>query len=150
MNIDSSNSSLPNIDNIHDHINKLINGKIGTLAKELAEETTRDLDLDMENIKDPQDLYKQLFKNPSKLMNLVGNISGKLDKKMKDGSIKESEILEEASDILKNMKSMPGMDNIGELFKSMNLDKLVPNGGKFNANAFQSMMDQNVKMSKMK
>ena len=150
MNFDSSNNTLPNSDNIHEHINKLINGKIGSLAKELAEETTKDLNLNMENIKDPQDLYKELFKNPNKLMNLVGNITSKIDKKMKDGSIKESEILEEAGDILKNMKSIPGMNNIGELFKSMNLGDLIPKGGKVNTNAFQNMMDQNIKMSKMK
>ena len=43
-------------------------------------------------------------------------------KKMKDGSIKESELLEEANTIFKNMKSMPGMDNFDSLFKSMNLE----------------------------
>ena len=150
MKFDVSNNSLPDSNTIHDHINKLINGKIGSLAKELAEETTKDLDIDIENLKDPQDLYKKLFKNPTKLMDLVGNIGKKLDKKMKDGSIKESEILEEASSMLKNMNSIPGMDNMQELFKSMNLDSFLPKGGKFNTNAFQNMMDQNVKMSKMK
>ena len=151
MNIDPSNvGNLPDTDTIHDHINKLINGKLGSLAKELAEETTKDLGLDVENITDVNDLFKKLFQNPNKLMSLVTNISGKLDKKMKDGSIKESEILEEASSIFKNMKGMPGMDNIQDLFKSMNLDQMLPKGGKINSNAFQHMMDQNIKMSKMK
>ena len=148
MNFDTSNSDLPSSDTIHDHINNLINGKIGALAKELAEETTKDLNLDTENITDVNDVFKQLFKNPSKLMSLVNNISGKLDKKMKDGSIKESELLEEAGSIFKNMKSMPGMDNFESLFKSMNLDQFMPKDGKFNNNAFQHMMDQNIKMSK--
>ena len=152
---DQSNNnfkSMPNIEGIHDHINKLINGKIGALAKELAEETSKDLDLDLdgENVKDVNDVFKKLFKNPGKLMNLVNNISSKIDSKMKDGSIKESELLEEASSLFKNMKSMPGMDNFDSLFKSMNLDQFMPKGGKFNNNAFQHMMDQNVKMSKMK
>ena len=151
MNIDPSNvGNLPDTDTIHDHINKLINGKLGSLAKELAEETTKDLGLDVENITDVNDLFKKLFQNPNKLMSLVTNISGKLDKKMKDGSIKESEILEEASSIFKNMKNMPGMDNIQDLFKSMNLDQMLPKGGKINSNAFQHMMDQNIKMSKMR
>tara|TARA_B100000579_G_scaffold287635_1_gene238575 strand:+ start:565 stop:1938 length:1374 start_codon:yes stop_codon:yes gene_type:complete len=151
MNIDPSNvGNLPDTDTIHDHINKLINGKLGSLAKELAEETTKDLGLDVENITDVNDLFKKLFQNPNKLMSLVTNISGKLDKKMKDGSIKESEILEEASSIFKNMKGMPGMDNIQDLFKSMNLDQMLPKGGKINSNAFQHMMDQNIKMSKMR
>tara|TARA_B110001450_G_scaffold1742_4_gene2016 strand:+ start:3690 stop:5165 length:1476 start_codon:yes stop_codon:yes gene_type:complete len=142
--------NLPDSDSIFSHINGLINGKIGSLAKELAEETTKDLDIDMENVTDVNDVFKKLFKNPGNLMNLVNNISSKLDNKMKDGSIKESELLEEASSIFKNMKNMPGMDNMEQLFKSMNMDQFMPKGGKFNNNAFQHMMDQNVKMSKMK
>lgn len=142
--------NLPDTDSIFSHINGLINGKIGSLAKELAEETTKDLDIDMENVTDVNDVFKKLFKNPGNLMNLVNNISSKLDNKMKDGSIKESELLEEATSIFKNMKDMPGMDNMEQLFKSMNMDQFMPKGGKFNNNAFQHMMDQNVKMSKMK
>ena len=153
MNIDSSNSTfnnLPDVESIHDHINNIMNGKIGCLAKELAEETTKDLDIDTENIKDVNDVFKQLFKNPNKLMSIVNNIGGKIDKKMKDGSIKESELLEEATSIFNNMKSMPGMENFNELFKTMNLDNFMPKNGKFNNNAFQNMMDQNIKMSKMR
>jgi hypothetical protein len=69
---------------------------------------------------------------------------------MKDGSIKESELLEEATEIFKNMKNMPGMTNFNDILKSMNLDKFMPKGGKINPNTFQNMMEQNVKMSKMK
>merc|ERR1712054_152138 len=64
MNMDSSNSTfnnLPDVESIHDHINNIMNGKIGSLAKELAEETTKDLDIDTENIKDVNDVFKQLF-----------------------------------------------------------------------------------------
>ncbi len=149
MNFDSSHN-LPNTDTIFEHINKLINGKLGNLAKELAEETTKDLNLDMDNIDNTNDVFKQLFKNPNKLMNIVNKITGKLDEKMKDGSIKEHEILEEASELFKNMGSMPGMGNMKDIFKTMNLDGLLPKGGKFNNNAFQHMMDQNIKLSKTK
>ena len=151
MNIDPSNiNNLPDTDTIHDHINNLINGKLGNLAKELAEETTKELDIDLENVTNINDVFKNLFKNPGKLMGIVNKISGKLDEKMKDGSLKESEILEEASDIFKNMQEMPGMENFKDIFKSMNLDQFMPKGGKFNNNAFQNMMDQNIKMSKTK
>lgn len=153
MNNDSSSNpfnSMPGTEEIFSHINNLINGKIGSLAKELAEETTKDLDIDLDDTKDVGDVFKKLFKNPSNLMNIVNKISKKIDTKMKDGSIKESELLEEASSIFKNMKNMPGMGNMEELFKSMNMDQFMPKGGKFNNNAFQNMMDQNIKMSKMK
>jgi hypothetical protein len=146
----NSNKNIPNFNNIHDHINKLINGKIGSLAKELAEETAKDMDIDMDNLNSVNDVFKNMFKNPAKLMSLVNNIGSKIDNKMKDGSLKESELLEEASDLLKNMGGLSGMDNFADLFKSMNLDKMMPKGGKINKNAFQNMMDQNIKMSKMK
>ena len=69
---------------------------------------------------------------------------------MKDGSIKESELLEEATSLFKNMGDVPGMNNFNDLLKTMNMDKFMPKGGKFNNNAFQNMMDQNIKMTKMK
>jgi hypothetical protein len=34
------------------------------------------------------------MKNPSKMMGLIDNINKKINSKMKDGSIKESELLE--------------------------------------------------------
>ena len=150
---DSSNikfNNLPTGENIHDHINNIINGKIGSLAKELAEETTKDLDIDLENISDVNDVFKNLFKNPSKLNKLISNIGNKIDTKMKDGSIKESELLEEASSIFKNISSMPGMGNFDSILKSMNIDKFGNKGGKINSNAFSNMMDQNIKLAKMK
>ena len=152
FNDNSSNkfNNLPDFNNIHDHINNLVNGKIGNLAKELAEETANDMDIDFENVNNMDEVFKKLFKSPDKLMGLVNNIGKKIDNKMKDGSIKESELLEEATDLLKNMTNMPGMNNFTDLFKSMNLDKMMPKNGKINKNAFENMMNQNVKMSKMK
>jgi len=142
--------AIPDKEELFSHINKLINGKIGSLAKEIAEETTKDMDLDTENITDVNDVLKGFMKNPTKLLGLISKISNKINSKMKDGSLKESELLEEATSVFKNMKNMPGMGNFNDIFKSMNLDQFMPKGGKINPNAFQNMMEQNVKMSKMK
>jgi hypothetical protein len=142
--------AIPDKEELFSHINKLINGKIGSLAKEIAEETTKDMDLDAENITDVNDVLKGFMKNPTKLLGLISKISNKINSKMKDGSLKESELLEEATNVFKNMKNMPGMGNFNDIFKSMNLDQFMPKGGKINPNAFQNMMEQNVKMSKMK
>ena len=49
-------------------------GKLVLMAKELAEETSKDLDMDMENVTDVNDVLTKLFKNPTKLMNLATNI----------------------------------------------------------------------------
>ena len=142
--------TIPDKEELFSHINKLINGKIGSLAKEIAEETTKDMDLDAENITDVNDVLKGFMKNPAKLLGLITKISTKINSKMKDGSLKESELLEEATNIFKNMKDMPGMGNFNDIFKSMNLDQFMPKGGKINPTAFQNMMEQNIKMSKMK
>jgi hypothetical protein len=142
--------AIPDKEELFSHINKLINGKIGSLAKEIAEEATKDMDLDAENITDVNDVLKGFMKNPTKLLGLIGKISNKINSKMKDGSLKESELLEEATNVFKNMKNMPGMGNFNDILKSMNLDQFMPKGGKINPNAFQNMMEQNVKMSKMK
>ena len=135
-----------------------MNGKLGELAKELAEETAKDFDLNEDNIKDPKDIFKTLFKNPQKLMNLVKNVGTKLDQKMKSGDIKESELLEEASNMFNNMKNVPGMnnDNMKDIFNNFNIGDLMKNmgmmppGGKFNQNAFNSKMEETMKASRTK
>jgi hypothetical protein len=142
--------AIPDKEELFSHLNNLINGKIGSLAKEIAEEASKDLDLDIDNNDDVNDILKGFMKNPAKMMGLIDNINKKINSKMKDGSIKESELLEEATEIFKNMKNMPGMNNFNDILKSMNLDKFMPKGGKINPNTFQNMMEQNVKMSKMK
>ena len=150
--------SMPDPKQIHDHINGIMNGKLGELAKELAEETAKDFDFSEESIKDPKDIFKTLFKNPQKLMNLVKNVGSKLDEKMKSGDINESELLEEASNMFKNMKNVPGMENtnmkdifnnlnIGDMMKNMGM---MPKGGKFNQNAFNSKMEEMTRGSKMR
>ena len=150
--------NMPDPKEIHDHINGIMNGKLGELAKELAEETAKDFDLNEDNIKDPKDIFKTLFKNPQKLMNLVKNVGTKLDQKMKSGDIKESELLEEASNMFNNMKNVPGMnnDNMKDIFNNFNIGDLMKNmgmmppGGKFNQNAFNSKMEETMKASRTK
>ena len=48
-------------DEIHNHINSLINGKIGLLAKELAEETANELNIDETNVNNVNDVFNQMF-----------------------------------------------------------------------------------------
>jgi hypothetical protein len=148
---------IPNPEAVHDHISKLLNGKIGALAKEIAEETAGELDLgiDLEN---PEQLnmgnvFQKLFKNPGKLMNMVKNVGKKLDDKFKKGDIKESELMQEASDLLNNMKNMPGMGNLSSMLSQLGMKGmggLGGKGGKVNIGAMQSHLQQNMKNAKMK
>ena len=146
MGIDMDN--LPKPEQIQDHINGLLDGKLGQLAKEIAEETAEELNLNTENASSVNDVFKQLFQNPGKLMNLVKNVGGKLDSKIKSGEIKESEIMQEASDLLNKMKDMPGMGDIQSMMKKMGVN--MGKGQRVNMGAMQDKLNQNMRIAKMK
>ena len=114
---------IPNIEKIQEHLKTLFDGKIGKLAKEMAEEISGDfadlLGKDGSDIKNPQDAIKQLMKNPKKLMDLMKSVSGKLDSKMKNGEISKEELMKEASEMMEKMKEMGGKDQFNDLFKNL-------------------------------
>jgi hypothetical protein len=139
--------NMPNADDIHAHINEMMGGKLGKLAMELAEETAKDLNIDMENVTNANDIFQKLFKNPGKMMGMVKNIGGKLDEKIKSGELKESELMSEGMDLLQKMQSMPGMDNMQKMFSQMGLGG---KGSKFNMGAMEAQMNKNMNAAKMK
>jgi hypothetical protein len=143
--------NLPNPDDLHSHINGLLQGKLGTLATEIAEETAKEMDLDMGDASSVDDVFKKLFKNPGKMMNLVKNVGTKLDSKIKSGDIKESELMREATDLMDKMKDMPGMNNIQSMLKSMGMPNMPNlNGAKVDMGAMRSRMEKQMKTAKAK
>jgi hypothetical protein len=144
-------SNMPNANDIHDHINGMLDGQLGKLAKEIAEETANDLNMDMENVTDMKDVFNNLIKNPTKLMGLVKNVGEKLDTRIKSGEIKESELIAEATEIMNKMKNMPGMDNIQSMLSKMGIPGLGgKNGGKVNTAAMEAQMNKNMKNAQMR
>ena len=141
--------NLPDCNQIHDHISSLMEGNLGKLAKEIADDTAADLDIDPENVKDVGDVFHKLFKNPTKLMDIVKNVGTKLDAKMKSGEIKESELIQEATEMMGKMQNLPGMDKMGDIFNKLNIPNLGGNA-KFNKGAFDQMMQNNLKKAKTK
>ena len=149
-----------NAESIHEHISNILNGKIGKLAKEIAEETAKDVDFDMDFDESKgdnvnfQNVFQKMFKNPGKLMGLVKNVGSKLDQKFKSGEIKESELMQEASDLLSKMKNMPGMSNLTDMLNKMGMGGMGGmgggGGGKVNVGAMQSQLQRNMKITKMK
>jgi len=143
----SPSFNIPNAENIQEHITGMLEGKLGKLAKEIAEETAADLNLDMENATDMQDVLQKMMQNPTKLMGLVKNVGDKLDSRMKSGEIKESELMSEAADIMNRMKNMPGMENIQAMLSKMGL------GGKntkVNTGAMEAHLARQLKTAQMK
>ena len=84
---------MPDANEIHEHLNNLLDGKLGRLAAEIAEETANDLNLDLSNNENMMNVFQNLFKNPQKLMGMIKKVGKKLDEKIKSGEIKESEIM---------------------------------------------------------
>ena len=148
---------IPDASSIHEHLSGILNGKIGKLAKEIAEETAADLNLDMENETSMKGVFQQLLKNPSKLSGIIKSVGSKLDTKLKSGELKESEIMQEASELMSKMKNMPGMNNLASMLSKMGMS--MPGGmgggggaggGKVNFGAMQSQLNKNMKQAQMR
>lgn len=144
--------SMPDLDNMQDHLKSLFNGKIGALAQEMAEEISGEfkdlLGEDMDNVKNTEDVLKKLMKNPKKIMDLVKTVGGKLDAKMKSGEISKEEIMKEASDMMQNMG---GMDKFGDMFKEMakNMQGGLGKNMRVDVNAMNRMTKQQEMKEKM-
>jgi hypothetical protein len=119
------------------HLDGLMNGKIGSLAKEIAEEATKEFG----DLGTHDEFMKNIMKNPTKILDLVKNIGSKLEDKIKSGEVKQSELLEEATEIMKNMKDIPG---IKEMMSKMGMN------GKMDFKGMANKMQENLRMAKMK
>jgi hypothetical protein len=113
---------------IEKELEGMMGGKIGALAKEIAEETIG-----------KEDDFKEMMKNPSSLFSLASTIGEKIDKKIKSGDLKESELIEEAAMMFQKIKGMPGMSQFESMFQ-----------GKMNTTGMKNKMDQQLKKAKMK
>ena len=143
--------NMPNANDIHEHINEMLGGKLGNLAREIAEETAANLNMDMENVTDMKDVFNKLIKNPTKLMGLVKNVGDKLDSRIKSGEIKESELIAEASEIMNKMKNMPGLGDIQAMLSKMGMGGFGGGkGGKMNTGAMEAQLNKNMKAAQLK
>lgn len=137
-------SSLPEASEIHSHLKGLLDGNLGKLAHEIAQETANELQQDISDSQTVGDVFQKLMKNPNKLLNMVKKVGTKLDEKLKSGEIKESELMKEASELVEKMKNMPGMGGMDKLFNQMG----VPTGkNKINFGAMQSKLKTNMRQA---
>jgi hypothetical protein len=121
-------------DKLKDHLDGLMGGKIGSLAKEIAEEAAK-------TIGNQEEFMQSVMKNPQKILSLVKDIGSKLEDKIKNGDVKESELLEEATELIDKMKDIPG---IKEMMSKMGMN------GKMDFKGMANKMQQNMKSVKTK
>lgn len=132
-----------NPDDMNEHLSGIMDGKIGQLAKEIASEALETMDIEsMENSDNPEKFMKNMLKDPTKLMGLVKQIGGKIDKKMKDGSIKQEELVKEAGEIMEKIQDIPGLKNV--------MSQMGMNGGKMDLKGMMNKMQNSMRGAKMK
>jgi hypothetical protein len=141
---------IPDSEKMHEHISGLLKGKLGNLATEIAEDIAEDLNINLDDTENVNDLFSNMIKNPEKLMGLVNKVTSKLEGKIKTGDIKESELLSEASEMMQQMKDMPGMGNMQSLFSKMGMGMDMFGGGKVDTKATEQQLKRRMKLAKTK
>ena len=137
----SDNSlNFPDPEQLHEHLSGILDGKLGRLASEITEETMKDIGGDISGVNSIGDVFQSLFKNPGKLMNMIKKIGGNLDSKIKSGEIKESELIQEAGELMKKLHKMPGMKDMQKMMSQMGLPGAGKNT-KFNMGALNQRMN---------
>lgn len=145
---------IPSPDDLHNHLKGLFGGKLGSMAKELMDELTEDIEESLginpnefnENSK-PIDLIKKLMKNPDKFMKLIKKIQGKFQDKMKSGDLTEDELMKEAAEMLKKIKDIGGNStDMHEMFKNMTKNMGGVRGMGGGANGMADMMESMAEM----
>jgi hypothetical protein len=151
-------NNLPKPEELRDHLKTLFEGKIGTLAKELADEIGEDLAAslgeDIKNARSTKDVFAKLMQNPEKISGLVKTVGEKLNQKMANGDISKDDIMNEAGDLMRRMKDMAGgdMGNFADMFKNMakGMGVNIPKGAKIDKNALERLEKQTTSRDKMK
>lgn len=132
-----SGENLPQADKVNDAMKGILGGKLGNLAKEIVDESNA-------NIETEEDL-NGLLKDPTKLMSLVKDVGDRLDSKIKNGNINESELMSEATELLGKMNDIPGFGSIKEMMRNMGM-----NMKNMNTSASENKMKQTQQKNKTK
>ncbi len=117
------NMNMPNAEDLHGHLKGLFDGKIGSLAKEMAAEIASEfsdvLGGENDESRSAGDVLKNIMKNPKKIMDLMKTVGAKLKTKMNSGDISQEELMKEASEWISKMKDMGGEAELGEMLKNL-------------------------------
>lgn len=144
----NASENMPQPEQIHDHLMGLFDGKIGKLAKELANDFATDLEgnlgFGLGDVNSSQDVLKKLMQNPNKISGLVKTVGNKLTEKMANGEVSQQDLLSEAGSVMRKMKEMGG-GNMGDMFKNMaqTMGMNIPKGARFDQNAMDRMQQSN-------
>jgi hypothetical protein len=142
---DGATSTEFDAEKLHSHLEGLMGGKLGKLAKDIAEETAKDMGKEFSATENPEELFKNMLKDPSNIMKMVKSVGSKLDDRIKAGDISESELMDDAQEMMKKMKDIPGFGDINGLLSKMGI-----NPSKVNMNAMSAHMEREMKKNAAK
>jgi hypothetical protein len=129
----TNSTNIPNPEDLHSHLKGIFDGKIGSIAKEMAEEIAHDLEGllgdDFKDVKSTQDVLKRLMKDPSRLTAIIKTVGDKLNAKMQSGEVNQEELLQEAQNIFGKMKGFDGLMNDKRLKELMKMFAKMATGG---------------------
>ena len=137
-----SGDNVPNAEKVNDAMKGMLDGKLGDLAKEIVDDAGT-------NIETEEDL-NSLLKDPSKLMSLIKNVGDKLDSKIKNGDIKENELMSEATNLLGKMNDIPGFGSIKDMMSNLGMNMNNMNMNNINTSATENRMKQQTTKNKTK
>lgn len=152
--------NIPKLNELQDHLQGLFDGKIGKLAKELAEDMGNDLAKELgdelEGVSSTKEVLSKLMQNPGRMGNVVNTVKEKLASKMESGEISKDDLMKEATEMMGKMKNlgeglgglggMEGMGNLGNLFNSFAQNMNIPKGARVD----KSKMNQMEKTASLK
>ncbi len=169
---EGTKSALPKVEDIREHLQFLFNGKIGKLAKELADDMSSDLaesfGAGLENVNSTADVLSAIMKNPEKMGNVVKTVKDKLANKMASGDITKEELMKEASEMMNKMQGFGDnlgglagmadssglglMGDMGKMFKDMakSMGMNIPKGARMDTNAMNEAQKKTTVKERLK
>ncbi len=134
---------------------KFLKGHLARLAEEIMRDfSPTDLGLDEETIKkcesDPMNAFEMLMKmyttNPNFIANAVQKIGKRLQAKIQSGSIRPTEIVAEAEELMKTFSENPAFSDLMETFRGMfGMDDLMKAPGPVGVSARRSIAQERLR-----
>ena len=132
------------------NLDKIMNGKIGSLAKEIAKETLEQFGGE----ESEENMLNTLMKNP---LGLIKNIEKTLEEKVEKGEINKADLMEEAKDLMSEISNMNVPGGMGPLQDIMKQFQGATSGSgakanmnNLNKNMFQQYMNNEQRRSSMR
>lgn len=132
------------------HLDKLMDGKIGSLAKDITNKMSAELNPDGSSNDDVQTSFEKIMREPEKMKSMMNRINDELQERIKSGEIKEAEIIAEGFEFLKILKENGVMPpNFEELLTKFGLGG-KKGKSKINIASMERILNARMKTAKLK